>query len=67
LFPFAQTKAERLASGDPRLSLTERYRDHNGFVDAVDRAAATLVQERLLLREDADRYIQAAQTSNVLR
>ena len=66
-FPFATTKAERLAKGDPRLSLTERYRNHDGFVDAVDRAADSLVRERLLLREDADRYIQAAQSSNVLR
>jgi Alpha/beta hydrolase domain len=66
-FPFATTKAERLAKGDPRLSLTERYRNHDGFVDAVDRAADALVRERLLLREDADRYILAAQTSNVLR
>ena len=66
-FPFATTKAERLAKGDPRLSLTERYRNHDGFVDAVDRAADALVRERLLLSEDADRYIQAAQSSNVLR
>jgi hypothetical protein len=66
-FPFATTKAERLAKGDPRLSLTERYRNHDGFVDAVDRAADALVRERLLLKEDADRYVQAAQASNVLR
>jgi hypothetical protein len=57
----------RLAKGDPRLSLTERYRNHDGFVDTVDRAADALVRERLLLSEDADRYIQAAQSSNVLR
>jgi len=42
--PFAKTKAERLASGDPRLSLEERYHDHAGYVAvvkaAVDRASA---------------------------
>src|SRR5207244_9569286 len=27
--PFAKTKAERLASGDPRKSLEERYKDHD--------------------------------------
>jgi Alpha/beta hydrolase domain len=43
--------------GDPRRSLAERYRDHDGFVDAVARAAHALVRERLLLEEDADRYI----------
>jgi alpha/beta hydrolase family protein len=66
-FAFATTKAERLAKGDPRRSLTERYRDHDGFVDAVAKAANGLVRERLLLKEDAERYIQAAQASNVLR
>ncbi|HTO99697.1 MAG TPA: alpha/beta hydrolase domain-containing protein, partial [Myxococcales bacterium] len=38
-FAFATTKAERLASGDPRKSLQERYRDHDGFVRAVEKAA----------------------------
>jgi hypothetical protein len=66
-FPFATTKAQRQASGDPRLSLEERYRDHAGFVQAVTNAARGLVAERLLLQEDADRYIQAAQASSVLQ
>jgi len=66
-FPFATTKAQRLANGDARRSLAERYRDHDGFVDAVAHAADALVRERLLLQEDAQRYIQAAQASNVLR
>ena len=30
--PFAKTKAERLASGDPRPSLEERYQTHDGYV-----------------------------------
>ena len=29
--PFAKTKAERMANGDPRLSLEERYRNHDGL------------------------------------
>ena len=37
--PFAKTKAERLASGDPRLSLEERYHTHDGYVRAVTEAA----------------------------
>ncbi len=41
--PFAKTKAERVASGDPRLSLEERYTDHDGYVRAVKTAADTLV------------------------
>ncbi len=30
--PFAKTKAQRLASGDPRLSLEERYGTHDAYV-----------------------------------
>ncbi len=33
--PFAATKAERLASGDPRLSLKERYPSHDYYVKQV--------------------------------
>jgi hypothetical protein len=65
--PFAKTKAERLASGDPRKSLQERYKNHEGFVDAVEKAARELVHERFLLKEDANTFIQAAQVSDVLR
>ena len=35
MIPFAKTKAERDATGDPRLSLEERYTDHAGYVEAV--------------------------------
>jgi hypothetical protein len=37
--PFAKTKAQRLANGDPRLSLEERYGTHAGYVAAVTAAA----------------------------
>ncbi len=65
--PFAKTKAERLASGDPRRSLEERYQDHAGFVKAVRKAAMDLVHDRFLLQEDANTWIKAAEASNVLR
>jgi hypothetical protein len=65
--PFAQTMAERLAAGDPRLSIEERYGDHRGFVRAVRRAARELVRERFLLEEDANTFVTAAQASDVLR
>ena len=61
--PFAKTQAERQASGDPRLSLEERYKDTAGFVKAVEAAARKLVGERFLLQEDADRYIQSARAA----
>ena len=66
-FPFAGTRDERLANGDPRLSLEERYGDHAGFVAAVRRAADDSVARRLLLQEDAEVVIRMAEDSDVLR
>jgi hypothetical protein len=65
-FPFAKTKAERIASGDPRLSLEERYGTHDAYVTAVKAAANRAVADRFLLREDADRLIAQAAASDVL-
>lgn len=65
--PFAATKAERLASGDPRKSLQERYKDHDGYVKAVEKASKKLMQDGFLLEEDAARFIRAAESSDVLK
>ena len=67
MIPFAITRADRLASGDPRLSLEERYGDHDGYVAAVRKAAANAVAQGFLLQADADALIAAAAASNVLR
>lgn len=64
--PFAKTKADRLAAGDPRPSLEERYKNHDGYVDAVKTAAEKAVSQRYLLREDADKLIAQAAASDVL-
>ena len=63
--PFAATKAERLASGDPRPSLEERYPSHDYYVKLVTYEAKKLVRERLLLEEDAQAIINAA-TANTI-
>ena len=65
--PFAGTKAERLASGDPRPSLEERYGTHDGYVTRVKAAAERLVRQGFLLRDDADRMIAQAEAGNVLK
>ncbi len=67
LLPFPATRAARLASGDPRRSLEERYGTHAGYVAAVTRAARALARERLLLERDMQRYIDEAAASDVLR
>jgi hypothetical protein len=65
--PFTTTRADRLAAGDPRLSLEERYKTHEGYVAAVKRAAETLQKRRFLLSADVQRYVQQAEASSVLR
>lgn len=63
----AATPTDRVASGDPRPSLAERYRTHQGYVDAVASAAARLQDRRLLLPADARAYRESAEASGVLR
>ncbi|MEN3381943.1 MAG: hypothetical protein V7608_1987 [Hyphomicrobiales bacterium] len=62
--PFARTKAEREASGDPRPSVAERYGTRAAYVAKVKAAADDLVRERLLLSDDAARYVKDAEASD---
>jgi len=64
--PFARTRAEREASGDPRPSIEERYPSHEAYVAAVARVCEQRVTERLMLQEDADRFSAAARKNNPL-
>jgi Alpha/beta hydrolase domain len=64
---FAQTKADRLALGDPRRSIEERYRTHEAYAKEVGRAAKHLHRQRLLLEEDVQRYIEEAEVSAARR
>jgi hypothetical protein len=60
LIPFARTRTEREAAGDPRPSLEERYGSRETYVAGVEAAAAALVTDRLLLPADAEAYVRAA-------
>jgi len=64
--PFARTRAEREASGDPRHSIEERYASHEDYVRQVAEAARQLQAARFLLEEDADRYVEAAKSRDPL-
>ena len=64
--PFARTRAERLASGDPRPSLEERYSSAETYLQGVAGSARSLVTQRLLLQEDADRILSRARVAHVL-
>jgi hypothetical protein len=65
--PFAKTKVDREAAHDPRPSLEERYTDHAGFVKAVQDATRTMIKDRFLLDEDAQKMIKIAEESAILR
>lgn len=67
MIAFATTQAQRAVSGDPRLSLQERYGSHDGYVSAVRSAADNAMSQGYLLQADHDALIQAAQASNVLQ
>jgi hypothetical protein len=49
---FTRTKAERMATGDPRPSIEERYASADAYAAAAKKAIDDLVARRLLLQED---------------
>jgi hypothetical protein len=63
--PFAETKTDRIASGDPRLSIEERYADHRAYVQKVRAATEAAVRDRFLLPDDAVSIEQQAEASTV--
>jgi hypothetical protein len=63
--PFARTKAERLAAGDPRLSIEERYPTRGIYVAAVKKATDRLVAQRHLLPEDATLLVSQAERDGI--
>jgi hypothetical protein len=67
MLPFARTAAERKASGDPRLSLEERYGSHEGYVAAVRKATERALAAGFLLPAEAEKLIRQAEASKVLR
>jgi Alpha/beta hydrolase domain len=65
MVPFFKTKAQRVAAGDPRLSLEERYGTHAGYVAAVTAAANNAFEQGYLLAADRDALIAQAVASDV--
>ncbi len=58
--PFARTRAERERSGDPRLSIAERYPSRAAYLESVREAARSLVAARHLLEEDVEPVVERA-------
>jgi hypothetical protein len=64
-FPLALTTAQRQNTGDPRPAVAERYRSRFDYIGRIARVAHALVEARLLLEEDADRYVERAITEKM--
>jgi hypothetical protein len=58
--PFARTRAEREAAGDPRPSIAERYPSREAYLERVRGAARELVESRHLLDEDVELSVTLA-------
>ncbi len=56
--PFAVSRKERLAQGDPRLSIEERYESPDGYLRKVRKACDEQVRLRYLLAEDVDDIVR---------
>jgi alpha/beta hydrolase family protein len=58
--PFARTPRERLAAGDPRPSIEERYASRAAYLERVRAAARDLVAARYMLDEDIELSVTMA-------
>lgn len=58
--PFLRTRAERERSGDPRLSIEERYADKAAYMAKVTAAAEELVAQGYLLARDVPAVVRRA-------
>jgi hypothetical protein len=50
--PLAKTAEERKKTGDPRLSIAERYKSQQEYMSKFEQAAKNLIEQRFLLQED---------------
>jgi hypothetical protein len=57
---FARTAADRAQTGDPRLSIEERYAGREGYLARVRQDADAMVAARQLLAEDVDAVVERA-------
>jgi hypothetical protein len=58
--PFPPTRAARQVTGDSRLSLEERYRGAEDYLQRIRSSAMDLIRRRYLLAEDLDGIVERA-------
>jgi hypothetical protein len=55
--PFPVTRSDRESSGDPRLSIEERYINQEDYLARVEKAGQSLVEAGYMLTEDLERVV----------
>ena len=63
--PFAATRAERIAAGDPRLSIEERYPSKEVYRRGVQEGRGRSGRQRYLLPDDAKLLIGRAESEGI--
>jgi len=63
--PFAKTQLEREKSSDPRLSIQERYKNQEEYLEKIKLASENLLKNRFLLKNDSDLYVNEAKTRDI--
>ena len=58
--PFARSEAERAQTGDPRMSIAERYVSKEDYLDRVRQATKELIASRHVEAEDLEAIIERA-------
>jgi len=56
--PLPLTKADRIKSGDPRLSIEERYSSKEDYLAKYEKAANSLVEQRFMLPQDVAHFMK---------
>ena len=59
--PFASTPSGRVATGDPRRSIAERYASKEDYLELVRGAGVGLVEQGYMLEEDIERCVEQAE------
>ncbi len=59
--PFPRTRAERERTKDPRLSIEERYKGRDDYLERITRSATELVTKGYLIKEDIPNILAQAE------
>ena len=61
--PFARTGAERIKTGDPRLSIAERYPSKAAYLEKIRAVTSDLIARRFLLAQDTPAMLRRGSAS----